>query len=104
RHAWFEPTDDREEMARAPARVDRVELEGRPDLGLVVAPGREGVARRHDADHGVRLRVDLDRLPDDLPLAPESPPPEAVRDHGDAGAARAVLLWGEAAAERRPDA
>ena len=51
---------------------------------------------RHDADHGRRHRVDLDRLAD-AGTIPEEPPAETLADHGDR-----VVCFGEEPSRRQP--
>ena len=50
---------------------------------------------RHDADHGRRHRVDLDRLAD-AGTIPEEPPAETLADHGDG-----VVCFGEEPSRRQ---
>jgi hypothetical protein len=63
--------------------------------------GRELEVGRHDADDGVRLAVEQDLLPDRVPVAPETPLPEAVAEDYDALVPRPVLAGGVRATERR---
>src|SRR5215213_9740645 len=75
-HARFESANDWKERAGAASGVGRVETERSPDLSRVVSAGRKDVIGRHDADDGVRPRIDLNILPDDVRLCPECPPPQ----------------------------
>src|SRR5207237_10865937 len=101
RDAARETADDVElpRLARPPVRVVGIETERRPDVDR--AARRKIEVRRHDADDGVRLCVELNRAAEDARRPAEMPLPERAADDGDVVLARLAFFGGERAAEDR---
>ena len=59
---------------------------------------------RHDADHHVRLAIQLDRLPNDAAIGAEAALPQPVAKDGDCGLPRGAFGRREPAADERVDA
>src|SRR5437773_9949145 len=76
--ARSEATDDAEgsRFSRSAVRVVRIETEWSPDVDRSARWKIEG--RRHDADHGVWLRIELNRAPDHARRSAELPLPEGL--------------------------
>ena len=72
-----------------------IELEGQPDVGFGV--GEEVLSQ--DADDGVGLVAQGERLADDVGIAAEFALPQAVAQHHDFAAVGRVFLRGEGAAQ-----
>ena len=89
RHASLETSRRLEEVAL----IDRVriELERHPQLRRLSDFGQ--VERgTDDADDFVWIAAELNRLPDDVGIAPEPARPQPVAEHGDAGTSRQIFL------------
>ncbi len=102
-HRPFRPhIFDREAFAQTADRIQPVvvpilvvaliEPHRRPERDVA---GREEEVGRHDADDRVRGVVEIERLPDDAPVAREVILPEAITEHDRARRAAAVVGGGE---------
>ena len=83
--------------ARPPVQILGVEGERRPELSA--GRRRELEVRRHYANHGVLLRVELNRSADDARFLAEDAPPERVAQDDDPGRAEQPFFRKNRAAE-----
>jgi len=100
RHAGGEPC----KHTQAPALAIRQAIPERkrgPELSVGRPESRKFEAGRHDADHGVRLGVQLDAPPHHAGVAAELVLPELVAQDEDVVSAWLVLAGREGTAERR---
>ncbi len=75
-----------------------VVFDGGPQLDVI---GREAKPRRHHADDDVRAAFHHDRAADDAAIAREQPLPDAIPEHDDFVATRAIVGGFDHAAEQR---
>jgi hypothetical protein len=81
----------------------RGQIQRRPQLGVADPERRELEPRRHDADDGVGLAVEGERLADDLRISAEAPLPQPMGEHHGGRRPRLIVAGTEGAAEGRRD-
>ena len=97
RDAPLQPADDAEKMAAVIGELRRRQAERQPDLIVRVEKTKPC---RHHAHDGVRLVVEVNRLPDDRWIRPEAFHPERVAEQHNSRRGRAIFLGCENAPSR----
>ena len=100
RDAGLQPSEHAQEMAAVIRELLRRQPERQIDL---IGRVREVKSAREDADDGVRLVVEMNRLADDGGIGRKPIGPERVAEQHDVSAARTLFLGGEHSPEERLD-